>query len=146
MTDTHDPWWASGRTAEEGLDGQDPLAAHRRGRQGGAAGNGSKERPADGPDDGHTHHAARGLVDDLAEIWTRLTTDAGRRRPEHDDGEVCQACPICLGLRAVRQARPEVIGHLADAAHAFSLALRALADSTEGGGGNDFQRIDLDAE
>lgn len=65
---------------------------------------------------------------------------AGRRRarrapgdgggvPPHAPGEVCNACPVCLGLRALRAVRPEVIGHLSDAAHHLSLALRAVADA-----------------
>ena len=43
----------------------------------------------------------------------------------------CQVCPACQLLRLVRGARPEVYGHLADAAASLSAALRELtADRT----------------
>ena len=63
--------------------------------------------------------------------------------PPHPPGEVCNACPFCLGLRAVRQVRPEVIGHLSDAAHHLSLALRAIADAAADGP-DDVEHIPLD--
>jgi hypothetical protein len=43
----------------------------------------------------------------------------------------CQVCPACQLLRLVRWTRPEVYGHLADAAASLSAALRELtADRT----------------
>lgn len=62
----------------------------------------------------------------------------------HADGQVCDACPVCLGLRALRQARPDVITHLSDAAHHVSLALRALADAQVGDDTGGLEKIDLD--
>ena len=61
----------------------------------------------------------------------------------HEDGQVCDACPVCIGLRALRQVRPEVIGHLSDAAHHVSLALRAFADA-QAGADPGLEKIDLD--
>jgi len=40
----------------------------------------------------------------------------------------CQACPICMGLAALRQARPEVMEHLMKAGAELFLAARALLD------------------
>lgn len=62
----------------------------------------------------------------------------------HANGEVCDACPICMGLRALRQSRPDVITHLSDAAHHVSLALRALADVHAGDDPDGLEKIDLD--
>ena len=69
----------------------------------------------------------------------------GERDPfsPHEDGAVCDACPVCIGLRAVRQVRPEVIAHLSDAAHHMSLALRAIADA-QAEPDEGFTSIDLD--
>ena len=38
----------------------------------------------------------------------------------------CQVCPACQLLRLVRGTRPEVYGHLADAAASLSAALREM--------------------
>ncbi len=38
----------------------------------------------------------------------------------------CQVCPACQLLRMVRGTRPEVYGHLADAAASLSAALREM--------------------
>lgn len=75
-----------------------------------------------------------------ANAWHRLTEGVA----PHANGEVCDACPVCLGLRALRQARPEVITHLSDAAHHVSLALRALADAQAGDDTDGLEKIDLD--
>lgn len=72
--------------------------------------------------------------------WQRLAEGVA----PHADGEVCDACPVCLGLRALRQARPDVITHLSDAAHHVSLALRALADAQAGEDPGGLEKIDLD--
>ncbi len=43
----------------------------------------------------------------------------------------CQVCPVCLGLAALRQARPEVLEHLVKAGAELLLAVRALLDAQE---------------
>ena len=43
----------------------------------------------------------------------------------------CQACPICTGLAALRQARPEVLEHLMKAGAEVMLAARALLEAGE---------------
>ena len=156
-----DPWWASGRDPAEGLDGaQDPFDAHRDARRGDAPPPGD-EQAAGGGDLGR-------LAGDAVDLLGRLAAEASRRvaarttsnaagsgagaftRPDdptmtgpHEDGQVCDACPVCIGLRALRQVRPEVIGHLSDAAHHVSLALRAFADAQAGADGG-LEKIDLD--
>ncbi len=121
--------------------------------------------PAGGADAGR-------LASDAIDLVSRLAAEVGRRvaargtsnaagpapgaftRPDaeepvadgigpHEDGRVCDACPVCIGLRALRQVRPEVIGHLSDAAHHLSLALRAFADA-QAGGDEGLEKIDLD--
>jgi len=40
----------------------------------------------------------------------------------------CQVCPVCMGLAALGQARPEVMEHLMKAGAELLLAARALLD------------------
>lgn len=142
------PWWAS--TGADGLDpGQDPLDAHRRGRAGEQEA--ADEEPG-GRQQGRDHGGGE-VVDALL----ALLAAAGRRVADrgvataasdvaaaaHDDGQVCDACPVCRLLRAVRQSRPDVVTHLADAAHHVSLALQALAEASDAPDGG-FEHIDLD--
>ena len=47
----------------------------------------------------------------------------------------CLACPICAGLRGLRQARPEVVDHLVKAAAELLLAVRALVEPVAAGDG-----------
>lgn len=142
------PWWAS--TGADGLDpGQDPLDAHRRGRAGEQD---AADEEAGGRQQGRDHGGGE-VVDALL----ALLAAAGRRVADrgvataagdvaaaaHDDGQVCDACPVCRLLRAVRQSRPDVVTHLADAAHHVSLALQALAEASDAPDGG-FEHIDLD--
>ena len=59
-----------------------------------------------------------------AEEWVR--TRAGG----HLDGLAtgapeCSVCPVCQGISAVRQVRPETVEHLLDAAASFVAAVRS---------------------
>jgi hypothetical protein len=88
--------------------------------------------------------------------------------PENDPGAAgpapgCQTCPICAGLAALREARPEAVEHLVKAGAELLLAAKALLDgATEptgtpapgrrrhprrpgpgGAAGNGLQRIDI---
>lgn len=133
------PWWASGAAADEGLDGADPFDAHQHARHGNGAGD---SRAGEGGDTRWVGEALDAVV--------RLASQASRHVGQdpsspHEDGTVCDACPVCITLRAVRQVRPEVIGHLSDAAHHLSLALRAVADAQASDDTQDFQHIDLDS-
>jgi hypothetical protein len=40
----------------------------------------------------------------------------------------CQTCPICAGLAALRETRPEAVEHLVKAGAELLLAVRALLD------------------
>lgn len=166
-----EPWWASGSVPDDGLDdAQDPFDAHRGARHGGDDTSGADGAWSGGDDAGEATGDAGRLAADAIDLVTRMATEAGRRiharsvanasspegaftRPDdpheshdpHADGEVCDACPVCLGLRALRQARPEVVTHLSEAAHHVALALRALADASHAGDDTDgVERIDLD--
>ena len=74
----------------------------------------------------------------------------------------CQICPICTGLAALREARPEAVEHLVKAGAELLLAAKALLDGTAqptgtpapgrrrhrppgpgGVAGNGLQRIDI---
>jgi hypothetical protein len=50
----------------------------------------------------------------------------------HEPGSECRSCPVCLVLRALQEARPEVRTHLVAAGRELVLALRAAlaADTT----------------
>lgn len=75
--------------------------------------------------------------------------------------DACGVCPICVGLRAIGDARPDLVGHLAEAARQLALAVRTVVDAaapdgeaaSERGAGqrptsrrtaDDLHRIDLD--
>jgi hypothetical protein len=195
VTERHtpsDPWWASGRSPDDGLDrSEDPFDAHRDARRG------APPPPDDGPSEGTGRSAPPGpgdaetgrLAGEALDLFGRLAAEAGRRvaaratanaagapsgaftRPEpddgadpppaggprrsrawervaegiapHEDGRVCDACPVCIGLRALRQVRPDVVAHLADAAHHVSLALQAFVDA-QAGDDDHLESIDLD--
>lgn len=58
-----------------------------------------------------------------AEEWLRTRTGG------HLDGLAtgapeCSVCPVCQGISALRQVRPETVEHLLDAAGSFVAALR----------------------
>ena len=81
-----------------------------------------------------------------AEEWVR--TRAGG----HLDGLAtgapeCTACPVCQGISAVRQVRPETVEHLLDAAASFVAALRTTvsgpASSEAAARRPDVQHIDV---
>jgi hypothetical protein len=64
--------------------------------------------------------------------WLRATPGAEPHatRPDGEPGSEtppeCQVCPACQLLRLVRGTRPEVYGHLADAAASLTAALREM--------------------
>ena len=55
--------------------------------------------------------------------------DWARARLDHDHlatGSVeCQVCPVCQGIAALRQVRPETVEHLLDAAASVVAAVRS---------------------
>jgi hypothetical protein len=43
--------------------------------------------------------------------------------------DACGICPICVGLRALGEARPDLVAHLAEAARHLALAVRTVVDA-----------------
>lgn len=58
---------------------------------------------------------------------------AGQRAsgPQAHTPEVCGICPICVGLRTLAESRPELVGHIAEAARHVALAARSLRERPE---------------
>lgn len=57
----------------------------------------------------------------------------------------CLVCPLCAGIAALREARPEAVEHLLKAGAELLAAFRALVDPTDGDGhrATGLQRIDI---
>lgn len=156
------PWWASDPDDEP--DAHDPLTAHRAARRGEVTEDGWWEPAAEAvarfaEDLARTADAAPDAASPDADATTGSATDGpgGVDRsddpdrtapPRSEDGddpppphtpEVCGICPVCVGLRALGESRPELVGHLAAAARHLAAAVRTMADSTgratEGGRG-----------
>ena len=81
-----------------------------------------------------------------AEEWVRT------RSGGHVDGLAtgaaeCSVCPVCQGISALRQVRPETVEHLLDAAASFVAALRTTvsghAPPPAGSRPPDVQHIDI---
>jgi hypothetical protein len=111
------PWWATDDDSAAG-PGTDPLEQHRAARRGdpGAA-SGPRPEPDSDPDADPDSEAP----------------PTGDRGPEdtRDGGhhvDVCGICPICVGLRALGESRPELVGHLAEAARQLTLAVRSVVE------------------
>lgn len=71
-------------------------------------------------------------VGSAAEEAARLfaaAQDWARARFDHEhlatDSVECQVCPVCQGIAALRQVRPETVEHLLDAAASFVAAMRS---------------------
>ncbi|MGB2839484.1 MAG: DUF5304 family protein [Actinomycetes bacterium] len=69
--------------------------------------------------------------------------------PIATDSAECRACPICLGLSAIREHHPEVVEQLGRAAEAMIAAVRAVVTDHEhswaDNGPRDVERIDIDS-
>jgi hypothetical protein len=99
-----------------------------------------------------------------------MPPETGDAPMAHDDDAAaagqapeCQFCPLCAGLAALREARPEAVEHLVKAGAELLLAARALLDGAAepagrpapgrrprsrraapgDAGGNGLQRIDV---
>lgn len=139
-TDGAPPWWHAAADAAATLAEQ--LATTVEGHRAGAR---SDDRAADdGPsaaDDGPGAGNARRGAGEHDDADHRAGAAGARDRAAgadddaeggHDGhaagpGDVCGVCPVCTGLRALSEQRPELVDHLAEAARHLSLAVRALA-------------------
>ena len=84
-------------------------------------------------------------ADDTADVGSAAGATGGEPRAHTPD--VCGVCPICVGLRALAESRPELVGHLAEAARHVALAARSLMDRPERDGAAEdepLEHIDLD--
>jgi hypothetical protein len=57
-----------------------------------------------------------------------MTHDDDRPAAGQPGAAECVACPLCAGLAALRQARPEAVEHLVKAGTELLLAARALLE------------------
>jgi len=82
-----------------------------------------------------------------AEHWAR-TRGASLLDSEHlaTGSQECLVCPLCQTVGALRQVRPEAVGHLLDAAGSLVAALRAAVPVPDAPPerGPGVERIDLD--
>lgn len=146
MSEQARPWWASDGPVDGGIDpDEDPVERVR------AARRGASDAPATG--DGEP------WLEAVAQTLSRLVEASGHApgpdaaggpapgaaeappadgRPPSGDGEaaahtadVCGVCPICVGLRTLAESRPELVGHLAEAARHVALAARSLQERAE---------------
>ena len=134
------PWWASDGPVDGGIArDEDPVERLRAARRGaaGAATNGDLAEPwldavaatmsslagaaTQQPDRGDDGAEANGARDAAAP--TAQETAATGHQPD-----VCGVCPICVGLRALAESRPELMNHLAEAARHVALAARSLRE------------------
>lgn len=54
--------------------------------------------------------------------------DQAQHGATSDQGAACRICPVCLGIRVLKDIRPEVLAGLADLATDIATSLRVLAD------------------
>lgn len=159
------PWWSSG--ADDLDDTADPLHAHRAARSSNGDGPGQerqarqergdgRERPWDVPwedwddrDPPPPHGAQRSAVDDAVEAAQAFARFVAARRGggrsglrPHGRDQTCRACPWCIALRSLGDARPEVVEHLDEALRHVVAAARAWVDAAESRG--QWERIPLD--
>jgi len=127
VTDTSRPWWSSlaeqpaGTSApDDVVDDVDPVEAFRSARRPRpvpprAAGPEAERDPSPRTGDEDAPTAEQGPQDPLA------------HRPE-----LCGVCPLCTLARALEDTRPELMGHLTEAARHLAAAARALLETPPG--------------
>jgi hypothetical protein len=150
------PWWASVADAAPAAP-VDPLEAHRAARRGPVPLDGPEawwhadtpfdpETETDGPGEARDG-TPYGAPNDGEQAWG----DEGRQDGHRPD--ICGVCPICVGLRALGESRPQLVEHLTEAARHLAAAVRSIVEEPHGPpsdgarSGRDpdpFERIDLD--
>lgn len=159
MSDPRSPWWASG--AEDLDPVVDPFEAHRAARSG-EDGTGEPqdeaagERPWDVPwedwdarDEPPPAGSQRSTMDDALDAMQALARMLAARRGTgrsglrpHPREQTCRACPWCIAVRSLGDARPEVVDHLDEALRHLVAAARAWVDAADSRGA--WERIELD--
>lgn len=178
MSERARPWWASDGPVDGGIaPDEDPVERVRADRRGGA---GAAPGPAEvaepwldavaatmsslartaarpggaGPRPGDAGTSGAEAPHDTGGPPPTEEADAGEGAGHHQP-DVCGVCPICVGLRALGEARPELVGHLAEAARQVALAARSLRERStdapdgdargrDGRGGDALEHIDLE--
>jgi len=82
---------------------------------------------------GSAEEAVGTAAEEAAKLIASLTSWVG----DHiaTDAEECQLCPICLLIRSVRDANPDVVRHLAVAGLSLAAAAKAFLEGPAGAGG-----------
>ena len=72
--------------------------------------------------------------------------DWARARFDHEHlatgSAECQVCPVCQGIAALRQVRPETVEHLLDAAASLVAALKSTVTPTASEGAAPASRVE----
>ena len=133
-------WW--GPAAEAVARLSEDLAATAADNAGAARGHRPWHDRADGPDGGAADPSGASATDGRGR-------DEAARDAAHL--EVCGVCPICVGLRALGTHRPELVGHLTEAARHLAAAVRSVVEQAapedgpaDAEGAQGLTRIDLD--
>jgi hypothetical protein len=90
-----------------------------------------------------------GRLFEAVQVWARRASGAAGGWDEHiaTGTPQCQLCPVCQLIALMRETRPEVAGHLAEAAGSLLAAVRAaiLAHEREWGSRRSagVERIDI---
>jgi len=99
------------------------------------------------------HEQVGSLADEAVRLFGALSDwarDATEEADEHahTGSPECTWCPLCRTVHAVRQAAPEVRGHLAVAASALLQAagVLAAAAASDAHRGTDVEHIDLEGD
>ena len=101
------------------------------------------------PQPGPLGEEAVRLVEAMSQWVSAQWARGGADLPLATGSAECRVCPVCQMLSIMRQTRPEVFGHLADASSSFVAALRAAVESHadhSAAGRSGVERIDLDRD
>ncbi len=139
MSEPSRPWWASDPVADEVDRSVDPIEAHRAARRAWLGPN----APTSGPDaacgdpggasDGPRTAGGPGGASDgpRAAHGPGGAADGPRgtaNEPVDHAAQICGVCPVCVLARTVGESRPELLGHLAEAARHLSAAARSFLE------------------
>lgn len=86
-------------------------------------GRSTRGRPVPGP---RTNRSAPGAAANPCTCGSNDQAQHGAAAA--DQGAECRICPVCLGIRVLKDIRPEMLASLADLATDIATSLRVLAD------------------
>lgn len=127
MTDASRPWWfslpeqpAGPGAGDDTLDDVDPIEAFRSARR-------PRPVPPRAAEPGSAPDPSPPTGDPDASTADREPEDPVAHRPE-----LCGVCPLCTLARTLEDTRPELMGHLTEAARHLAAAARALLETPPG--------------